>query len=197
MTLSDKEFFSTIKPMFGSFSQSQVDNFNVILGSQFRTNLIAALIPSTTKVVQRLSTKGAEFIALWEGIRLKAYKDTGGVWTIGIGTILYPNGVKVKEGDTCTKDQAYAWFKDYIVGVEDLIHKTIKVPLNQNQFDALVSLIYNIGSTQFVGGTVDDKLNAGNTSAAIETWKKYRFDNGKVVSGLVNRRNAEVALFLS
>ena len=75
MTLSDKEFFSTIKPMFGSFSQSQIDNFNVILGSQFRQNLISALIPSTQKVVQRLSTKGAEFIAHWEGLKLKAYKQ--------------------------------------------------------------------------------------------------------------------------
>lgn len=197
MGLTDDQFFATLKPKLGPWNQVQVNNFNAILASQFRENLIAALIPSTQKVVQSLSTSGAEFIAHWEGIKLKAYKDTGGVWTIGIGTIVYPNGTKVKAGDICTKEQAYEWFKDYIVGVEDLIHKTIKVPLNQHQFDALVSLIYNIGATQFISGSVDDKLNAGNTSAALETWKKYRMDNGKVVTGLVNRRNAEVALFQS
>ena len=197
MSISNDDFFATIKPLFGKFTQPQVDNFNVILASNLRENLIAAMIKASTPSLQRLSTKGAEFIAQWEGIKLKAYKDTGGVWTIGIGTIIYPNGKKVKEGDICTKEEAYSWFKDYIVGVEDLIHKSIKVPLTQNQFDALVSLIYNIGSTQFIGGSVDDKLNSHQTSAALETWKKYRLDNGKVIQGLVNRRNAEVALFLT
>ncbi len=197
MTINDDDFYASIRPIFGKLTKTQVTNFNTILESTYRENLISAMLGTTSKSLQRLSTKGAEFIAQWEAIKLKAYRDTGGVWTIGIGTIVYPNGVKVKEGDTCTREQAFAWFKDYIVGVEDLIHKTIKVPLTQNQFDALVSLIYNIGATQFIGGTVDDKLNAHQTTAALDTWKKYRLDNGKVIQGLINRRNAEVALFLT
>lgn len=196
MNLNDDQFYAAIRPLFGKLTTDQILNFNKILNSSLRENLISAMTGSKPDK-QSLSTKGAAFIAQWEGLKLRAYKDSGGIWTIGIGTIIYPNGSKVREGDTCTEAQAYEWFKAYIVGVEDLIAKSIKVPLTQNQFDALVSLIYNIGATQFIGGSVDDKINSGDIKAAIATWKQYRLVKGKAVQGLINRRNAETALFLS
>ena len=146
-----------------------------------------------------VSKNGLDLIKEFESFKSKPYLCPSQKATIGFGSTYYPDGKKVTLQDKeITEEKAFE-ILEYIANKDfgSNINKVVKVPLNQNQFDALVSLIYNIGSTQFVGGTVDDKLNAGNTSAAIETWKKYRFDNGKVVSGLVNRRNAEVALFLS
>ena len=198
MALTDKEFYDSVRKKIGAFSPSQFNNFEAILKSQYRENLIAALIPNALNIGGlRLSENGVKKIAGFEGVRTKAYPDSAGIWTLGIGTIRYPDGSKVKKGDTCTVEQAYSWFRDYIQGVETFIHRVIKVKLNQNQFDALVSLIYNIGETAFTGGSVDDKLNAGNFKAATETWLLYNKAGGKVIDGLKSRRRAEVAWFNS
>ena len=84
-------------------------------------------------------------IRLFEGCFLKAYKDSVGIATIGIGTIKYPNGVAVKMGDTCTEDQAYEYLNHEVESKVAAINKLLTgIQLNQNQFDAIVSLTYNI-----------------------------------------------------
>ena len=100
-------------------------------------------------------------------------------------------------GDTCTKAQAYEWFKFDVARFEAFVNRVIKVPLNQNQFDALISLVYNIGETNFTEGSVDDKLNSKQFDAALKTWALYVNSGGKKIDGLVNRRNAEIKLFKS
>lgn len=194
----DDAFFAAARAKFGSLTTSQVICFNNILSSDFREDLLKSFkIDLDTATQAGLSVKGLDFLSLWEGLKTTAYQDSVGIWTIGIGTIRYPNGKKVQKGDTCTKEQAYAWCKDYMSGVEACIARIVKVPLNQNQYDALCSLIYNIGESAFINGTVDDKLNKGDFKAALETWGQYRKAGGKVTQGLVNRRNAEIALFNS
>lgn len=193
--MNDQEFYTHLRALCGSIKQAQVDNLNPILASSFRSNLIEGLFGVSAG--KHLSAAGIAFIELWEGLRLKAYRDSKGLPTIGIGTTRYPNGTKVKMGDTCTKAQAYEWFRFDIARFEAFVNRVIKVPLNQNQFDALVSLVYNIGETNFTEGSVDDKLNAKQFDAALKTWLLYVNSGGKKIDGLVNRRHAEVKLFKS
>lgn len=194
--MTDQEFYNKLRALCGTLKQNQVDNLNPILNSAFRKNLIEGLFGATSGLM-KLSPKGIAFIELWEGLELKAYRDSKGLPTIGIGTTRYPDGTKVKMGDTCTKEQAYEWFRFDVARFEAFINRVIKIPLNQNQFDALISLVYNIGETNFTEGTVDDKLNANQIEAALQTWLKYVYSGGRKIDGLANRRIAEVKLFRS
>ncbi len=118
-----------------------------------------------------------------------------GVWTIGIGTTVYPNGVKVKQGDTCTPEQAKVYFKHDLAKFEKTVNEAVTVPLNQNQFDALVSLTYNIGSGAFKNSTLLKLLNKGDYQGAADQFLAWKKAGGKVMKGLVRRREAERALF--
>ena len=193
--MTDQEFYKNLKALCGSLKQAQVDNLNHILASSFRQNLIAGLFGA--QATMRLSEAGIKFIQTWEGLKLKAYRDSKGLPTIGIGTTRYPDGTKVQMGDSCTEAQAYEWFRFDIARFEAVVNRVIKIPLKQNQFDALVSLVYNIGETNFTKGTVDDKLNANQIEAALQTWLQYVYSGGRKIDGLANRRMAEVKLFKS
>lgn len=193
--MNDTEFYNKLRSLCGVLKQNQVDNLNPILNSAFRQNLIEGLFGD--QATMRLSEAGIKFIQTWEGLKLKAYRDSKGLPTIGIGTTRYPDGTKVQMGDSCTEAQAYEWFRFDIARFEAVVNRVIKIPLKQNQFDALVSLVYNIGETNFTKGTVDDKLNANQIDAALATWLTYVYSGGKKIDGLVNRRNAEVKLFKS
>ena len=193
--MTDQEFYKNLKALCGSLKQAQVDNLNQVLASSFRQNLIAGLFGE--QATMRLSEAGIKFIQTWEGLKLKAYRDSKGLPTIGIGTTRYPDGTKVQMGDSCTEAQAYEWFRFDIARFEAVVNRVIKIPLKQNQFDALVSLVYNIGETNFTKGTVDDKLNANQIDAALATWLTYVYSGGRKITGLANRRIAEVKLFKS
>ncbi len=143
-----------------------------------------------------ISKTGIDLISSFEGIRLNAYDDGVGVWTIGIGTTVYPNGVKVKKGDKCTLEQAKSYFAHDLKSFEKTINDSVKVPLSQNQFDALVSLAYNIGSGAFKNSTLLKKLNAKDYAGAADQFLVWNKGGGKVLKGLVRRREAERALFL-
>lgn len=144
----------------------------------------------------KISNVGVNLISSFEDTRLKAYDDGVGVWTIGIGTTVYPNGVKVKQGDTCTLDQAKSYFKQDLAKFEKTVNDSVKVALTQNQFDALVSLTYNIGSSAFKSSTLLKKLNKGEYQGAADQFPAWKTAKGKVLPGLVRRREAERALFL-
>lgn len=143
-----------------------------------------------------ISKTGIDLISSFEGIRLNAYDDGVGVWTIGIGTTIYPNGNKVKKGDVCTIDQAKSYFAHDLKRFEKTVNDLVIVSLTQNQFDALVSLTYNIGSTAFKDSTLLKKLNADNYEGAADQFLRWNKGGGKVMKGLVRRREAERALFL-
>lgn len=142
------------------------------------------------------SQTGINLIKGFEGKRLTAYDDGVGVWTIGYGTIKYPNGVRVKKGDTCTDAQAESYLKNDLVKFESAINRLVKVPLNQNQFDALASFTYNLGETNLSKSTLLKKLNAKDYLGAADQFLVWNRAGGKVLNGLVRRREAERNLFL-
>lgn len=142
-----------------------------------------------------LSDEGIKFLFESEGLRLNSYKDSGGVWTIGFGTTVI-NGKPVRKGMTCTKQQAYKYFKDHLSKiVYPTIEEYVNVELNQNQFDSLCSFIYNVGNGAFISSTLLKKLNKNDYIGASEELLRWNKDNGKVVSHLTERRTAEKQLF--
>lgn len=144
----------------------------------------------------KTSNSGINLIKSFEGERLNAYDDGVGVWTIGFGTIKYPNGVRVKKGDACTKEQAEAYLKNDLVKFESAINRLVEVSLNQNQFDALASFTYNLGETNLSNSTLLKKLNAYDYKGAADQFERWNKAGGKVMTGLTRRRKAEKELFL-
>ena len=144
----------------------------------------------------KTSQSGISLIKGFEGERINAYDDGVGVWTIGCGTIKYPNGVRVKKGDTCTEAQAESYLKNDLVKFENAINRLVKVPLNQNQFDALSSFTYNLGETNLSSSTLLKKLNAKDYAGAADQFPRWNKAGGKVMNGLTRRREAERNLFL-
>ena len=167
----------------GSLSQLQVDQIN-------------HLVAGFQQKAKTVSNSGMVLICSFEGLRLNAYDDGVGVWTIGFGTTIYPNGIKVKKGDTCTEAQAKAYMAHDLKKFESAVNSAVTVPINQNQFDALVSLAYNIGTSAFKNSTLVKKLNAGDIRGAAAQFNVWNKGGGKVMQGLVNRRKSEKALFL-
>lgn len=142
----------------------------------------------------KVDKNGLDFLRDREDLKLKAYLDSGGVPTIGIGSIKM-KGKPVTMGMTCTVDEAYAQCALDLKATEDAINKLVKVPLNQFQFNALASFVYNIGITAFTSSTLLRKLNEGNYEAAASQFMRWVYDNGKYVEGLHNRRVFEQKLF--
>jgi lysozyme len=141
----------------------------------------------------KISEEGKDLIKLFEGVRLKAYKCSAGVPTIGFGNTYYPNGDKVKMGDTITLEQARDLFDDLIVRYERIVNSKLKVDVKQNEFDALVSHTYNTGGSTTLFKLVNMEANKDK----IKDWflTKYITANGKVLQGLKNRRLKEWELF--
>ena len=142
--------------------------------------------------------KAIDIIKDSEGFRDKAYQDGGGVWTLGYGTVIYPNGMKVKEGDTCTQTEAEYWLSNH---VEDTSKRVLDLCFpqiaNENEHCALVSLAYNIGIGHFRDSTVLRLIHAEDYTAAAEAFLMWDKINGVESKGLKARREREKALFLS
>lgn len=153
-------------------------------------------LETNKKQPNNLSDNGMKLLEQFEGLRLEAYLDSAGIATIGWGSIKYPNGNKVKLGDKITKAQAKEYKLHDLKEFESTVNTSVKVPLTQNQYDALVSLSYNIGSGAFKNSTLLKKLNGGDYKGAAEQFLVWNKVNSKRVQGLVNRREAERNLFL-
>lgn len=142
----------------------------------------------------KISNNGKSILKNFEGLRLIAYQCQAGVWTIGWG---HTNGVK--KGDQITITQAEKFLDEDLIYYENYINKVVRVVLNQNQFDALVCLIFNIGITAFTDSTLLKKLNGGDFSGASNqflVWNKININGFKQVSpGLAHRRQSEKMLF--
>ncbi|MGR2920156.1 lysozyme [Acinetobacter sp. 1125_18A] len=147
--------------------------------------------------ITHVSPQGVNLICGFEGLELKAYDDGVGVCTIGYGTTIYPHGKAVQYGDTCTIEQAKNYMQYDLRRFEQAVSAAVNVPLNQNQFDALVSLSYNIGIGAFKNSTLLKLLNASDYQAASHQFDVWIKAGGKTVQGLVNRRAVEKLLFNS
>lgn len=138
----------------------------------------------------RLSPEGEAFIKGFETLRLKAYDDGVGVWTIGWG-----HTKNVKPGDTCTEEQAQQWFLEDLEPAEEAIDDFVDVVLTQGQHDALVSFVFNCGVGAFKSSTLLKLLNAKDFDAARGQFGRWNKGGGRVLDGLTKRRAAEAAMF--
>lgn len=139
---------------------------------------------------------GTDLIKEFEGFKSKAYQDIVGIWTIGYGTT-HINDTPVVIGMTCTTEQAEEYLQDELKTIIASIDKLVKVPLNQNQFDALVSFCYNLGGHALATSTLLKKLNTGDYIGAADQFLKWDHAGGKKVPGLTRRRIAERELWIS
>lgn len=141
----------------------------------------------------KISQTGLDLIKSFEGLRLKAYQDVVGIWTVGFGS----TGPHVKPGMVITAKQAEDLLRDDVSRFEACVDKQVTVPLTQNQFDALVSFAFNLGCVNLASSTLLRKLNAKDYKGASLEFVKWNRAGGKVLAGLTRRREAEKALFLS
>ncbi|MCO7595084.1 MULTISPECIES: lysozyme [Pseudomonas] len=139
----------------------------------------------------RTSQRGLSLIKSFEGLRLQAYQDSVGVWTIGYGTTR-----GVRPGMSISKEQAERMLLDDVQRFELEVQRLVSVPLSQSQWDALVSFTYNLGAANLESSTLRRLLNAGDYAGAAEQFPRWNKAGGKVLPGLVRRRAAERELFL-
>lgn len=137
------------------------------------------------------SEDATKFIASFEGLSLKAYQDQGSIWTIGYG---HTSGVK--EGDTVTEAEALALLDVDLIAADKALGRLVTVPVNQNQYDALTSLIFNIGQGNFAHSTVLDLIIRGEFDGAANAFLMWNKVHGVTNPGLDRRRQAERLIFL-
>lgn len=139
-----------------------------------------------------ISEKGILLIKQFEGLRLHAYQCSSSVWTIGYGTTII-NGIKVRDRDLIDEEMAENLFRGDIKRYEHIVKKNIRIQINQNQFDALVSHTYNTGGSD----TLFELINLDAGEKKIHNWfvKKYITSAGILTPGLVKRRKIEADLY--
>lgn len=149
--------------------------------------------PNLTKTI---SKTGIELIKKYEGLRLTAYKDPAGILTIGYG-----HTKTVEPGMSINKEMAELLLKIDLIDAEKIVRNYVNVELTQNQYDALVSFVFNVGADKFKKSTLLKLLNDNKILEAGEEfmkWTKVRAAGGmKELPGLVKRRAEEKALFLN
>lgn len=140
----------------------------------------------------KTSPKGIALIKEFEGLRLKAYQCPGGVWTIGYG-----HTAGVKPGMLISKAQAEEYLKADLIAFERYLNG-LGLALNQNQFDALVSFIYNVGTGNFSSSTLLRKVRANpQDNSIMDEFLRWVYSKGRVLPGLQRRRLAEMKLYFS
>lgn len=137
-----------------------------------------------------ISPNAVSLITQFEGLRLNAYKDSAGVWTIGYG-----HTRNVTAGQVITHEEALTLLNEDLAEVEKAIHRRVKVTLEQYQFDALASFIFNLGETHFAHSTLLRKLNQHDMEGAAKEFDRWVYARRKKLAGLVRRRAAERRLF--
>lgn len=147
--------------------------------------------------VMRTSPEGRAAIAQREGNKLTAYRDSVGILTIGVGHTSAAGAPTVAPGMTITPAQSDEILSRDLATFERAVREAVKVPLKQHEFDALVSLAFNIGGGAFSKSTLVKNLNAGDRAGAANAFLSWNRAGGKVLKGLTTRREAERKQFLN
>jgi len=152
-----------------------------------------------------MSPHGLELLQQWEGFKTTVYKDSAGLPTIGVGHLLTKselssgkitiNGVPVSYENGLTEQQVTDLLAQDVQPAAAAVNNNVKVPLDQNQFDALVSFTFNVGVGAFTGSTLLKLLNQGQYDQVPDQLLRWTRAGGQVVQGLVNRRNNEIKLW--
>jgi lysozyme len=153
----------------------------------------------------KMSERGRQLLTQWEGFRTSVYNDAAGLKTIGVGhlitrdelssgeIIIGSKPVRYKTG--LTEEQVGALLAHDLQKFEDAVMRAVKVPLEQNQFDALVSFAFNVGVEAFNNSTVLKALNAGKFADVPDELRRWTTAGGSNVPGLVTRRENEIKLW--
>lgn len=149
------------------------------------------------KKITKIDKSGVDLITKFEGLKLKPYLCSAKVPTIGYGSTRYENGVKVKLTDKpITKERAIELFENTLIQFEQSVDDFTTDKINQNQFNALVSFAYNIGSNALKNSTLLRIVNVNHNSQSIRLeFVKWINAGGKKIQGLLNRRNAEIEMY--
>ena len=140
----------------------------------------------------KISLEGLSLIKKFEGCKVEEYKCSAGVWTIGYG-----HTTGVKEGDVCTQEEAEKLLRGDIFKFEEYVQDSVKVDLDQSQFDALVAWTFNLGPGNLRSSTMLKKLNNGEYESVPFEMRRWNKAGGKTLDGLIRRRQAESLLFES
>ena len=153
----------------------------------------------------QVDQRGKDLFKEWEGLVTHEYLDSGGAPTIGIGHLLTRSertsgkitigGQAMDYRNGLTEQQCWDLLGQDLDGAEETVNEAVTVPLNQNQFDALVSFTFNVGDGAFCGSTLLKLLNQRKYDQVPEQLKRWNKDNGHVVQGLTNRRAKEIILW--
>ncbi len=150
---------------------------------------------------KKIGNNGLKFIAEHEGMILHLYNDPANHATIGVGHLVHYGPINGSEPEEfqngISKERAMEILRSDVITAEKAVNKLVKVPLNQNQFDALVSFVFNIGETQFASSTLLAKLNNQDYQAVPSELNRWVHGSGKKLPGLINRRRNEGNLFQS
>jgi len=147
--------------------------------------------------ITKVSSKGLALIKKYEGFRANPYLCPANVPTIGYGTTRYPNGKKVALTDSAiTEAQATNYLINDIKHFEKSVDALCRDDITQNQFDALVSFAYNLGTTALKNSTLLKRVNNGQLNDVREQFMKWVYANGKPLEGLKKRRKEEADLFI-
>lgn len=133
------------------------------------------------------SKDGLTLTENFEACRLTAYPDSKGVPTIGWGH----TGADIHLGMTCTQDQANTWLLQDVQTAVSAVNRLVKVPLTQHEFDALVDFTFNAGQGNFASSTMLKLLNSGDYQGAAGQFERWDQSGGRVIAGLLRRRQAE------
>ena len=143
-----------------------------------------------------INKAGKDLIKRFEGCKLKAYKCPANVWTIGFGNTFYEDGTKVKEGDAITQERADELFDIIISDFVRMTDVLVKSNVTENNFSALVSFTFNVGTGNLKKSTLLKKVNANPKDPSIKAeFMKWTKANNVVLKGLVRRREAEAKLY--
>lgn len=207
--MTNSEFFDWLRSMQDDkkLTQNEVDTANALLSNTDAQTLKNWLIDinnwSDTSGMS-LSKKGLDIIKQFEGFRSAPYRDSVGVWTIGYGNTYYPSGKKVSASDKHITESEASKLKldiinkDFSPSVNLLLKKEIEQgKITQNMFDALISLVYNIGTSALARSSVIRHLKAGDKKSAAKAFLMWDKAKGKTLKGLTIRRQKESDLFLS
>ncbi|RQS02597.1 lysozyme [Burkholderia sp. Bp9002] len=143
---------------------------------------------------ERTGTQGIELIKHFEGLRLARYLDAVGKPTIGYGHLILPHEQFTRP---LTQTEADALLRHDLRGAELNLRKLVRVPITQQQFDALMSFVFNLGAGRLRSSTLLRYLNAGASARAADQFLVWNKAGGRPLAGLTKRRQAERALFLS
>ena len=157
---------------------------------QLFRSILDHLTQATKETSMEISQEGLSLIKKFEGCKLQSYKCAAGVWTIGYGST---NGIE--EGMEISQESADMLLLEDVEVFEKAVNELVEVPLEQNQFDSLISWTFNLGPTNLKNSTLLKVLNNKNYDEVPTQIKRWNKAGGKVLQGLIRRREAEALLF--